>query len=268
MVRPRLIVRAIVSLLVGIPFALLLVYFLYSEFNLGIGESATLVTVVVVVLFGILEITLEPVRKHRESTTGELMEGIFGPKSHVEQYDDTESFAEKIQTEADDAVNSVDRIHFHMHHVNRIEDSLSDPTVRHRILLIKPTRSNRGQTGDMTGFESVYNSNLDKNPSSDEFIQNFEFIHRCLDNDRWKNTEVRLYETTPWLRAAIIDESRAGFLVLPSLYDGSKAAKFWTEDPNVVDSLESIFDDIWNDPRTTPFEEWYDDGQKLDSIPP
>lgn len=269
MAQVRSIIRAIALISVGIPFALLLVYFLQAEFDWGVSASATVVAVVVAILFGVLEHTLEPSEQPNDDTgksADDLINDIFGPETSVKGYEDTQEFAEKVQKEASEAVNSVDRIHFNMHYVNKVEDNLSDPFVRHRILLIKPIQSDNGKTGDSTGFESVYESNIDTNPSIEQFLERFEFIKKVMRENRWKNTEVRLYETTPWFRATIIDENRAGFLILPSMYEGTRAAKFWTEDPNIVDTLQSIYEDIWNDPRTTPFEEWYDDGGKLHDL--
>lgn len=279
MVHHRTIIRAIVIIAVAIPFALLLIYFLQQEFNWQISSAAAVVTVVVAIIFGILEIMMGP---HRSGTAdssepgvsedGEmsaevLMDYIFGPETEIEVFEDTQAFAEKIQQEADDAINSVDRIHFNMHYVNRLEQNLSNPQIRHRILLVKPVYSDdetaSGNTGQSTGLESVYESNIDTNPSIDQFIERFEFIDTALKEGRWEGTEIKLYETTPWFRATIIDQNKAGFLVQPSMYEGTKAAKFWTEDPNVVDTLGSIYDDIWEDPRTVQFEDWYDDGSKL-----
>lgn len=269
MIKPQSIIRAIVFLVIGVPFAILLVYFLHTEFSWSISGSATLVAVVVAILFGVLEQTLEssePVSEGREKSVNELIYDIFGPQTDVELFEDPQAFAEKIQEEANDAVNSVDRIHFNMHYVNRVEDNLSDPSVQHRILLVKPIQENNRRTGELTGFQSVYNSNIDTNPSKDQFVERFKFISNSMDEGRWNSTKVKLYETTPWFRATIIDESRAGFLLLPSMHEGTKAAKFWTEDPNVVDTLESIYEDIWNDPRTEVFENWYDEERKLDEL--
>ena len=223
----------------------------------------------VAILFGVLELTLEssePVNSDKGRSAEELINEIFGPSTDVERHDDTQAFAERIQTEAEESVNSVDRIHFNMHFVNRIEKNLSDPQIRHRILLVEPITNNQNvsnQTGKLTGFQSVYDSNIDTNLSIDQFVERFGFINKALEEGRWENAEVRLYETTPWIRATIIDESRAGFILLPSMYEVTKAVKFWTEDSNVVDTLVSIYEDVWNDPRTTSFEDWYDDGQKL-----
>lgn len=277
MVRQRSIIRAVIFILIGVPFGLLLLFFLQTKFDMMISAAAAVVTVVVAIIFGILDHTLgvsesgigddEEVSVDDEMSADELMDDIFGPDTELEIYQDTQAFAEKIQNEANDAVNSVDRTHFNMHYVNRLEDNLSDPQVRHRILLVKPVfsddRSASGQTGELTGLESVYDSNIDTNPSMDQFVERFGFIQTAFNQGRWKETEVKLYETTPWYRATIIDERKAGFLLIPSMYEGTRAAKFWTEDPNVVDTLLSIYEDVWDDPRTTPFEEWYEDGSKL-----
>jgi hypothetical protein len=191
-----------------------------------------------------------------QKTASELLDEIFGPSTNVEQVTDTEEFAERIQTEGNSATNTIDRIHFNMYFVNRIEDrALHDPSVKHRILLVKPVQE--GDTGTDTGLEIVRKSRIDTTPPSYQFEEKFETLNNRLQEDEWKNVEVRLYETTPWLRAAIIDGRKAGLLMLPSMYDGAKAAKFWTTDRDVTDTLESIFEDMWNDPRTVKFETWY-----------
>jgi hypothetical protein len=260
--------RIVVLGAVAVPFAVLFVYFLHVEFKMTVGAAATVVTVAVTILFGIVDFVFKsPKSETVEKPVPDLVNDVFGPETEIEQIEDTEEFGEKIQSAADNAVNSIDRIHFNMHYVNRTENNFTDDTVSHRILLVKPASANdlttSQQTGRHTGFDTVYDSNIDTNPSKDQFIQRFAYIDRMLSEEKWDNVEVRLYETTPWLRAAIIDGSKAGFLVLPSMYDGSKAAKFWTEDPNVIDTLEDIYDDVWNDPRTIEFEEWYEDGSKI-----
>lgn len=270
MVSQRRIVRVILLLLIAIPFAGLLVYFLQIEFGLNLNTAATVVAVIVAILFGILDVAWQSTDSEspEQKSAQELINDIFGPDTSVIQIEDTEEFAEKIQSAANSAVDSVDRIHFNMHYVNRVEDNFTDPTVNHRILLAKPVSANdphaSSQTGELSGLDSVYESNIDTNPPIDQFIQRFDYIHTSQEEDRWNNVDVRLYETTPWLRAAIIDSNKAGFLLLPSMYDGAKAAKFWTEDPNVVDTLESIYDDVWHDPRTEWFHEWYEDRSKLE----
>ena len=98
--------------------------FFQVEFNWGISASATVVAVVVAILFGVLELTLEssePVNSDKGRSAEELINEIFGPSTDVERHDDTQAFAERIQAEAEESVNSVDRIHFNMHFVNSIE---------------------------------------------------------------------------------------------------------------------------------------------------
>lgn len=270
MVSDRKIIRAILLLLIAIPFAGLLTYFLYIEIELNINTAVTIVAVTVTLLFGILDIVWRSTESGSsdQKSAQDLINDIFGPDTTVVEIEDTEEFAEKIQNAANNAVDSVDRVHFNMHYVNRLEDNFADPTVNHRILLAKPVSADdphaSNRTGELSGLDSVYNSNIDTNPPMDQFIQRFDYIQAAQNENRWDNVDVQLYETTPWLRAAIIDSNKAGFLLLPSMYDGARAAKFWTEDPNVVDTLESIYDDIWHDPRTECFQDWYEDGTKLE----
>jgi hypothetical protein len=262
------ILRIIAFGVVAVPFALLLIYFLHIEFQWTIASAATVVAVAVTIIFGILDLVLEPTASDStEKSASNLIEDIFGPETEVELIEDTEEFGQMIKSAADNAVNSVERIHFNMHYVNRTENNFADKTVDHRVLLAKPIPAKHptasGKTGTHTGFDTVYDSNIDTNPSKDQFIQRYELVNQMQEEGTWDNVDVKLYETTPWLRAAIIDGSKAGFLLLPSMYEGSKAAKFWTEDPNVIDTLQDIYDDVWHDPRTVDFEEWYEDGSNI-----
>lgn len=203
--------------------------------------------------------TTEIQRTIQEWVTPDVVEGIFGPNAGVVPVSDFE-FENLIKEHADDAKRTIDRISVHMYTVDKQEtQQFRNPNVRHRILLLKPTTD--GEAGKRTGFETDIFSPYDEDAilDQDAFNQPFSYIYNKIDAGEWKNVEVRVYETTPWLRCAMIDERYAGVIFVPTVQGGREAQKFWTDNPDTVQIFTDIFEDIWTDKRTTDFVSWYEE---------
>lgn len=203
------------------------------------------------------ERAFDVLRRVRSASRSEIIEGIFGPESGVRAVTDAE-FERLAKTKADAATERIDRISVHLYTVDKLEnEQFRDEHVRHRILLLKPTRD--GNAGRKTGYETMLSSPYDENDlvGEDAFEQPFGFIYKRLVGGEWRNVEVRLYETTPWLRGVLVDDRSAGVIVVPTIQGGREATKFWTEKPETVAIFTDVFEDIWYDERTTDFVEWY-----------
>jgi|GEM_PF-6404387 len=200
----------------------------------------------------------------REWVTPDLLDGVFGPGAGVVPVSDSE-FEDCIKAHANDAKRKIDRISVHMYTVDKQETAqFRNPNVHHRLLLLKPTTE--AETGKRTGFETDLFSPYDEDAilDRDAFDQPFSYIYNAIETDDWQNVEVRVYETTPWVRCAMIDERFAGIIFVPTIQGGREAQKFWTENPETVQIFTDIFEDIWTDPRTTDFTTSYENWNKHD----
>lgn len=226
----------------------------------GILSGFVLVAGTIYYLLWIRDLGKEKIEKVRRRYALELIDGIFGPTADIDVVSDSE-FESNIKREADNAGEYIDRISIHMYTVDRIEEeNLKNPNIEHRILLLKPIYE--GEVGNKTGFGLLRNAYFEENPdlsSPSKFSDKFGSIYKNITEEKWKNVEIRLYETTPWLRCALIDGHYGGVIIVPTLYGGREATKFWTQDSQVVESFETIFEDIWTDPRTEPLVDWYEE---------
>jgi hypothetical protein len=203
----------------------------------------------------ILTSELEGTLQSDDFVDSDTLDRIFGEDVEMRVFEDGQNFGEHIAMEADNANASVDRIHFHMGFVNTLEDNaLANSKIRHRILVIKPLRSEPGEPD--TGLDTVIDSPNDNKPPDYQIKEAYSTFQTMLETNQWENTEIRVYETTPWLRAAIIDSEKAGFLIKPGMITSTNQPKFWTEDESLIITLEDIFEDIWHDERTEDFLKW------------
>lgn len=191
----------------------------------------------------------------------DLVEQLFGPEADVTVLD-REGYGNRLKTEIENASRSVSHISIHSFTVDRPPERkvFESDSIEQRYLFLNPVE--KGESDSRNGIESIRMSpfDLDDLTTEEKFRKEFSHFYENYTNGEWNNVEVRLYDTTPWFRGVIIDERKAGFIITPSLYDGRKAAKFWTEDPNVVQRIIDIYDDIWYDERTVDdFEGWYDE---------
>lgn len=188
--------------------------------------------------------------------TSDILTGIFG-NSEIKTVSDSE-FEDLIKSHADSATKRIDRISVHMYTVDKQEnEQFRNPDVHHRILLLKPSKD--GKTGTHTGYETGLLSPYDDNDLLDinSFKQPFRHIYHSIESGNWENVEVKLYETTPWIRGAIIDGQYAGIIFVPTIQGGREAQKFWTENTDTVEIFTDIFEDVWTDKRSSEFCPWY-----------
>lgn len=193
-----------------------------------------------------------------EFFTPDLIDGIFG-NSGINPVDDSE-FENLIKSHADNASKTIDRISVHMYTVDKRENKqFKNPNVDHRILLLKPTKD--AETGRHAGYETDLLSPYDDNDLLDigSFKQPFRHIYHSLEHGDWESVEVKLYETTPWIRGAIIDRQYAGLIFVPTIQGGREAQKFWTENTDTVEIFIDIFEDMWTDDRSSEFCSWYEE---------
>jgi hypothetical protein len=192
----------------------------------------------------------------------DIISGIFSPESSVRVVEDPIEFKNLIKPAADNAAVKVDMISMHMATVDKIQDKqFSNPDVEHRILLLNPLAESENSNHRLTGIDAAKKSKFQDNEliTRDKFKRQFDWFYDNIQNSGWKNVNIRIYETTPWIRGVFIDNHYAGFLLTPTIQDGRRTTKFWTEDRNVVEILENNFNDIWCDKRTVNFEEWYEE---------
>jgi len=232
--------------------------------NLNIVRGLMILAAILAILLGIPDLR-ERVREFihwlYDFLKPDLLERIFGPEADIEILDRGE-YEDRLKTEMENASRSISHISIHAFTVDRPPEQkiFESDAIEQRVLFLNPVE--RGAPNTRNGIESLRSSPYDPDDLTTDEKFRKEFRHFCEEytNGGWNNVEVRLYDTTPWFRGVIIDEQKAGFLITPSLYDGRKAAKFWTEDPTVVQRIIDIYDDIWNGERTIKdFETWYEE---------
>lgn len=232
--------------------------------NLSVIQVITILAAILTILLAIPEIrerVKEFIRWLLDQLQPDLLEQMFGPGADIEILD-REEYENRLKTEVENASRSVSHISIHAFTVDRPPEQkiYESDGIEQRVLFLNPAE--RGVPDTRNGIESLRISPYDPDDltTDGKFRREFRHFYEEYTNGRWNNVEVRLYDTTPWFRGVIIDEQKAGFLITPSLYDGRKAAKFWTEDPSVVQRIIDIYDDIWNDERTIKdFETWYEE---------
>ncbi|KAB1197247.1 MULTISPECIES: hypothetical protein [Haloferax] len=229
----------------------------------GLSPSIFTISAIITIITGIWffrERIVELSEIFEERYRPELISGIFSPHADVRVVEDSIDFKNLIKPAADNAAVKVDMISMHMATVDKIQDEqFPNPNVEHRILLLDPLAESNASDAGLSGIEAARRSKFQDNEliTNDKFERQFDWFYDNLKSEKWKNVHVRLYRTTPWFRGVFIDSHCAGFLLTPTIQDGRRTAKFWTEDRNVVEILENNFNDIWNDKRTVDFERWY-----------
>lgn len=195
----------------------------------------------------------------------DIVSGMFSPESNVRVVEDPIEFKNLIKPAADNAAVKIDMISMHMATVDKIQDEqFSNPNVEHRILLLNPLAESDNSNHRLSGIDAAKKSKFQDNEliTINMFKKQFDWFYNNIQGDSWKNVTIKIYETTPWIRGVFIDSHYAGFLLTPTIQDGRRTTKFWTEDKNVVEILENNFNDIWTDDRTVNFKRWYEENME------
>jgi hypothetical protein len=186
--------------------------------------------------------------------TPDLLTGIFGPDTDVAVVD---NYGERI-AQASENTTRVDRLSGNTSTFDWFDerDTFANSDVENRILLLNPESTD--ETGELSGNQAILHSDhVDSKHTEEGNFSNHQYIYQKLRSDDWETTEVKVYNTTPWVRVVLFD-GEGGFVMSPTLYDHSAATKFWTCDDKEVTTLRSVFEDVWTDPRTEPFRDWFE----------
>ena len=106
----------------------------------------------------------------------------------------------------------------------------------------------------------------DSKTSSDTFESrpNFGIQKSLIQYDKWykilknsKNIKIRIYNTFPWLRGTFVDNKMSVFLMPLHFSSGRETVSFYTSDNFTIKNMLGIFKNIWEDPRTVDFEQFY-----------
>ncbi len=104
--------------------------------------------------------------------------------------------------------------------------------------------------------KSVSKPVIPDNLDIDEKLLRYEKWHRILEANR-DSVEIRMYSTTPWIRGTFVDGRYGVFLMPLHLTGGKESITFYSYDHRVIENLTQVFDNVWDDSRTTDFSKYY-----------
>jgi hypothetical protein len=194
-----------------------------------------------------------------------LLKRLFGEEIRVERAD--EDYGERIRSAASNSY-LIYRLSGNTKRIDGMDDfeQFKDPNVTTRLLIINPVPKTESNFGDYTALDIEKSLGRDQAADLSFLKGRYGGIKQYLEEDGdWEETRAQAYGTTPWIRMILFkgDEEQgwneAGFTFSPTLADfNNQTPKFWTTDPAAIKTLRSIYEDIWNDPRTEKYSDMYD----------